>query len=89
MNKVYLVGTIIEMSEYNFFYNSKKHDSKISFKIKTLNSNYNKHTIIEVSGYDSLADKIYRFLKNGDLIYIEGYIGKNMEVEIKKIAFVY
>ena len=86
MNKVFLVGKIIEMSDYRFFYNSREHNSKITFKIKTLDSNNRKGTIIEISSYDNMADDIYRYLKDGDIISIYGSLIKNMEIEIEKFT---
>ena len=82
MNKVYLIGKIIEISDYKFFYNSKKYDSKITITIKTLESIYRSGEIIEISAYNNVADKVYRYCKNNDIISVEGKIGKNMEIEI-------
>lgn len=86
MNKVYFIGKIIEMSDYKFFYNSKKHNSRINFKIKTLDSNYKEGTVIEINVYDNIADKMYRYFEKGDIISIEGQLIQNMEIEIFKIT---
>lgn len=81
MNKVFLVGKIIEKSDYKFFYNSRNHNSRITLKIETLTSNYQKGTIIEINFYDNVADKIYRFSKIGDSAFVEGRLINNMEIE--------
>ena len=85
MNKAYFCGKIIEISDYKFFYNSKKHDSKISIKIMTLESNCKKGVVIELDSYDSIADRIYKIFKKGDIVFVEGILVKDMKVEILKI----
>ncbi len=85
MNKVYLGGKIIEISDYRFFYNSKEHNSRVILKIKTLDSNCRNGTIIEFDVYDDMADKIYRYFEKEDIIFVEGQLTRNMRIEINKI----
>ena len=82
MNKVYLIGKVLEISDYKFYYNSKKYTSKITFKIKTIENIYKKYEIIEINAYNDMADKVYRYLEIGDVVEVEGKIGNNMEIEI-------
>ena len=89
MNKVFLVGKIIEKSDYKFFYNSREHNSKITLKIETLTSNYQNGTVIEINFYDNMADKIFRFSKIGDNAFVEGRLIKNMEIEGFKMELIW
>ncbi len=85
MNKVYLAGKIVEISEFKFFYNSKKHDSQIVIKIETFESNLANSIIVQLKAYDYIADIIYKNYNNGDVIIMEGRIVYNMEIEIVRI----
>ena len=85
MNKCYLVGEIIEIFDYKFLYNSKIHNSKIIFKIHTLQGDSKKREIIRVNAYDEIADYFYRYFKEKDLISIEGTIRSGGEIEIHRI----
>ena len=85
MNKVYLAGEIIEISELKFFYNSKKHNSQIIVRLKTFESNLIKSTIINLKAYDNIADIIYRSYNNRDVIFLEGRIINYADVEIVRV----
>ena len=83
MNKCFLMGRIIEISDYKFFYNSKAHDSEIDLKIEIKKD---KNTeIINLKAYDNIADHIYRCYQKGDEALIEGELRFNMQVEILNI----
>ena len=85
MNLCLLLGQIITIPQYNFFYNSKKHISQIIIKIKTLESNLKKSEIVDLKAYDNIADIICKNYEKGDMISIEGQIVHNLEIEIIKI----
>lgn len=85
MNKCYFLGKILEISEYKFLYNSKKHNAIIKLKILTLDSDIKKGETIDVAMYDKVADYAYRYCKVEDIIFAEGRIGKNMKIEILKL----
>ena len=87
MNKVYLVGEIIDISELKFFYNSKKHNSQLEIKIKTFESNIKKSIIINMKAYDEITDIICKDYKIGEIISIEGQITGNMEIEIRDVKW--
>ena len=82
MNKCFFMGKVIDISDYKFVYNSKIHNSVISFSICTLESIYFKSEIIKLIAYDNVADYVYRFYKNDDLVLCEGRLVKNMNIEV-------
>ena len=82
MNKCFFLGKIINMSEYKFYFNNKNHNSKISFEIGTLENNFFKEQRISLEAYDKVADFLYRNCENKDMVFIEGRLTKNMNVEV-------
>lgn len=88
MNKCYLVGKILEISDYKFFYNSKKHNSMISFLILTSDSNIRKGNVFKVYMYDDVADFAYRNCNINDIIFMIGKIGEHMKIEILRIEII-
>ena len=82
MNRCFVMGKIISEPEFKFFYMNKK--TSISyFWIKLVDK-----TIIKVFGYDEQADYIYRKLKQGQNVIVEGKIrieNKNIEIEMETI----
>lgn len=71
MNKCWVIGKILDEPEYKFLYKSKN-NSISYFKIKLKDNN-----VIDVFGYDDMADYIYRNLKKDDDVLIEGYLHSN------------
>lgn len=87
MNLCILYGQIVSEIGFDFFYNSKKHISVVSFKLLPKNSvisSENNQTIL-VKAYDENADIIYQNFQKMDYIYMEGYVTKE-NVEIKNIC---
>ncbi len=80
MNLCLLLGQIITIPQYNFFYNNKKHISLIEFKVQL-----NKDIIINVQAYDEKADFIYQFFNNGDFICFTGWLDSKMKVNVLEI----
>lgn len=87
MNNVFLIGKVISDIEYKFIYDrfknvcydeKYKHIAIARCYIKLQNS-----SIIEIYGYDEIADKIYRKLKIEDNIFFEGYLDSNGKIEIE------
>ena len=76
MNKVFIIGRIIKNIEFNFIYRK----SKITIgktKIELLNK-----SIIEIYGYDEIADYMYSNIEKNDVIVVEGKMRSNkVEVE--------
>ena len=82
MNRCFFLGKITNMSEYKFYFNSKKHNAKISFNIYTLENDFIKTQLISLEAYDDVADFLYRNCENQDIVLVEGRLMKNMNVEV-------
>ncbi len=80
MNLCLLLGQIITIPQYNFFYNSKKHISIIEFKVKL-----NKDIILDVQAFDEKADFIYQFFDIKEFICFTGWLDTDMKVNIIEI----
>ena len=78
MNICFLLGKVVDDVEFKFIYNSKKVSISI-FKLMLSNK-----SIVECKAYDETADYIYRNIKKGDLIFIEGTI-KDKSIQIYEI----
>ena len=65
LNICFFSGKIISKPEFNFFYNSKKFVSKVSFEI------------IKIVTYNENADYIYKNLNIGDKMEIQGFLHKD------------
>ena len=94
MNMVIIYGEIISKIEFKFIYTRYKN----SETIKNKNYEIYKHisiakskirlcdnSIIEIYGYDKIADYMYRKLKENDNILIQGKIDSNMKVEVFRV----
>ena len=90
MNIVFIMGKVVTNVEYNFIYdrykinncNEKyKHTSIAKVKIETLNK-----SIINIYGYDNIADDMYRNLKCNSNVVVMGQIDSNMEINVEDIT---
>ena len=79
MNLCFIIGKIISEIKYDFVIDSKN-ISIIRFKVKILEG-----SIINVIGYDNIADWCYRKLSIDDNIFLEGMINTKENIEINKI----
>ena len=81
MNLCILLGKIVSEVEFKFIINSKN-KSIAYFDLELLNK-----SIVKVKGYNDKADYIYRKLKKGQNVIIEGKIreGRNVEYEKSEI----
>lgn len=81
MNYCFISGKIVSNLEFKFFFNSKKHVSKICFYTEIGNGfislRNQKNTTILVIAYDNIADMLYRKFKKSDIIKFYGYLEKN------------
>ena len=68
MNEVFIIGKIVEEIEFNFIINNKK--KSVAKSIVELSNG----SIIEIVGFDNVADFMYSKLKNNDRIFINGKI---------------
>ena len=90
MNKVIIYGEIVSRVDFKFIYdrfkNDNKQDEKYNYtsdaksKIKLLNE-----SIVEIYGYDKMADYMYRNLKENSIILIIGRLDNDGRVETHEI----
>ena len=77
MNIVIINGKIVSEVDFNFIYNKNKKEKHTSIAMCKLK--LDDDSIIDVYGYDEVADYLYR---NSDkYVWIEGRIDTNMMVE--------
>ena len=79
MNEVFLIGKIISKVEFKFIINSKKLKSISLFKLKSLDKQ-----IINIIGYNDMADFICSNIQVNDLLFLNGYLNENY-IELKYI----
>ena len=87
MNIVIISGTVVTEVDFKFIYDRYvtdkenaeryKHISVAKFKAKLLNG-----SVVEVYGYDNIADYMYRNLKVNDNLLIEGKLNSLGNIEI-------
>ncbi len=81
-NLCYLSGKILNKVNLKFIYDnkrksiSKKHTSVVELTLKLANE-----SVVIAKGYDDIADLLYRKVKQGDFVLIEGRLKEN-EVEV-------
>ena len=94
MNMVIICGKIISKMEFKFIYDRYKnneekknkndeiykHISIARCKIKLSNN-----SILEIYGYDNIADYMYRYLNENDNTLIKGKLDDNMKINIEYI----
>lgn len=85
MNEVFIIGKIVSKIEYKFIVNSKRNTAITIFNIKTKENVKHYSQNIVVKCYNELADFALQKLKNIDMVFINGTINSNMEVEGKYI----
>ena len=81
MNRCFLIGKIVSELGFKFVVNSKI-KSICFFKIELSNN-----SIVEIVGYNLIADSCYRRLKKGMYVTVEGMIenkGRFIVIEIVK-----
>lgn len=66
MNEVFVIGKVIEKIDFNFIY-KRQYIVKSKTKIELANK-----SIINIIGYDSIADFMYRNIKVNDTIVVQG-----------------
>lgn len=81
MNKVFLIGKVVDSIEFKFIINSDD-VSVVNFELLIIDKQR-----IKVKGYNEMADFIYRNIKKGNKIAIQGKF-KNQYVEIEEINFI-
>ena len=71
MNEVFIIGKIVEEVEFDFIINNKK---KAIAKSSVELSN---GSVIEIVGFDKVADFMYGKLREKDIVFIYGKIVEN------------
>ena len=86
MNIVIMYGKIVSNIEFKFIYNRYAKDSGMEHKtsIAKCEIELANGSIVEIYGYDEIADFMYRNLKNNVNIYIQGRLDSNGKVEIQE-----
>ena len=79
MNECFIIGKILSEIRFNFVLNSKN-ISIVEFELEV-----NNKSIIEIIGYNEIADFCYSKLVMGDMVSIYGKISNNMKVVISEI----
>ena len=75
MNLCILLGKIVSEIEFKFIINSKN-KSIAYFDLQLLNK-----SVVRVNAYNENADYIYRKLKNGQVLVVEGIVRGDETVE--------
>jgi len=78
MNEVFVIGKVVSRVEFDFLINSKK-ISKASCYLKL-----NNKSIIEINGFNNVADYMYGCVKEKDDIFIYGKL-INDKIYVKNI----
>ena len=84
MNIVIISGEIVSGIEFKFIYDRYGEKSKYT-SIASCHVKLNNESIIQVYGYDEMADFMYRYLKNGDTVVCSGSIADNGSVNTSYI----
>ena len=87
MNIVIIYGRIVSKIEFKFIYDRYKEKDNIKEKYKHTSIakckiRLENDSIVEVYGYDNIADYMYRYMKENEEVLIEGKIDGNMKIEI-------
>ena len=88
MNIVIIYGRIVSKIEFKFIYGRYYINNKVNYekyrhisiakcKIKLQNE-----SILDIYGYDEVADYMHRYMKENDNIFLEGRIDGNMKIEV-------
>ena len=81
MNYCFIKCKVISNPEFKFIWKSK------NISVCNILVELNNGSIIEVRGYNDIADYIYGFVKLGEIIFIEGIL-KNKYIETRNIIII-
>ena len=82
MNLCFLMGKIVSKIEFDFLIDNGKISKEIS--IARFNLQIDKENIVKIFVYNNFADIVYRELKLGDNIGIEGSLKTNGYIKLEK-----
>ncbi len=89
MNIIFILGKVVSNVEYNFIYDKYKIDNCnekykhiviAKVKIEILNK-----SVVNIYGYDDIADDMYRNLKSNSNVMVMGQIDSNMEINVENV----
>ena len=87
MNNVFLIGKVISDIEYKFIYDRFKIDNNDEkYKHIAIARCYIKlqnNSVIEIYGYDEIADILYREIIVGGNVFFEGYLDSKGKIEVE------
>lgn len=83
MNEVFIIAKVISNVEFNFILNSKN-ISLSQFEVITITNKQR----INIVAYNELADYVYQNIKQGNTVFINGYISSNKLV-VKLLDIIY
>ena len=79
MNLCILLGEIVSKIEFKFIIKSRN-KSIAYFDLQLLNG-----SIVKIKSYNEMADFVYRKLKVGQIVIVEGKLREDVTVECEKI----
>ena len=86
MNLVIGYGKIVSEIDFKFIYDRYNCGEKYNYtsiakcKIELLNN-----SIVEIYGYDEVADSMYRNFGDSNFILIEGQLNEKIKIEVRRI----
>lgn len=83
MNISFFIGNVVNIEDFKFILNSKKHKSKIALNLKLLDKN-----IIKIVAYDETADYVLRNVCLGNTIFIQGKLRQELAETIVIIRYI-
>ena len=87
MNIVIIYGKIVSKIDFKFIYDRYKEKDNIKEKynhtsIAKCEIKLENDSIVELYGYNNIADYMYKYLKENESILVEGKIDSNIKIEI-------
>lgn len=81
MNEVFVIGEIVSKVDFKFIYKGKN-TSKAKCNVQLNNG-----CIIEIIGYDEIADFMYKHIKEKQLIFAYGKLNNSGRISVYKLKF--
>ena len=88
MNICFLIGKIISKIEFDFVIGDNKNFKNIKISIVRFGLKLLDKNIVNIIGYNNVADFCYQKLKIGENVFIQGFINNSGEIEIKNIILI-
>ena len=88
MNICFLIEKIISKIEFDFVIGDNKNFKNIKISIVRFGLKLLDKNIVNIIGYNNVADFCYQKLKIGENVFIQGFINNFLEIEIKNIILI-